>query len=281
MSIGGLAELKKDYPEVSLRAFAKLVGVAYWRLRDFIKQEKARQSRARKHTRLKAQVKRVALAHPTYGYRNLYFELRDQGVEVGLHRVRRLLTELELNPPQPKKRRAKPQVTPAEDWPEGRRIQLDATNVKLAQGSAWVYIAQDVRSRACLAIKVVEGLSMHKAQETLEEAVCCLREQGITELIVIQTDGGSDFTSHLFQDACAKLGQWIRSKVNQKGGMGILERLNRTFKHEFCFRRNPETFSQLHEVTQAFKRWYNQIRKHTSIGFKTPWSVLTEHVILS
>ena len=57
--------------------------------------------------------------------------------------------------------------------------------------------------------------------------------------------------------------------------MGILERLNCTFKHEFCFRYNPETFSQLHEVAQAFKRWYNTVRKHTSIGFKTPWSVLT------
>ena len=70
-------------------------------------------------------------------------------------------------------------------------------------------------------------------------------------------------------------------KSNQKGGMGVLERLNRTFKHDFCFRRNPETFSQLYEVTQAFKHWYNNIRKHTSIGFKTPWSVLNQKAILS
>ena len=186
-----MAALKKDYPEVSLRAFAKLVGVAYWRLRGFIKREKARQSRARKHARLKAQVRRVALAHPTYGYRNLYSELRDQGVKVGLHKVRKLLAELELNPPQPRKRRAKPKVTPVQSWSEGKRTQLDAINVKLAQGSAWVYIAQDVTSRACLAIKVVEGLSMHKAKQTLEEAVCCLRKQGITEPLVIQTDGGN------------------------------------------------------------------------------------------
>ena len=275
MSIEGLAELKKYYPEVSLRVFAKLVGVAYWRLRDFIKREQARQYQARKHAHLKAQVKRVALTHPTYGYRNIYYELKDQGVKVGMHKVRKLLAELELNPPLPKRRRPKPKVTPVQHWPEGRRIQIDATNVKLAKGSAWVYIAQDVDSRACLAIKVVEALSMHKAKQILQEAVCRLRNQGIHEPVVIQTDGGSDFTSHIFQAACAQIGQWIRSKVNQKGGMGILERLNRTFKHEFCFRRNPETFSQLYEVTQAFKRWYNHIRKHTSIGFKTPWSGLT------
>ena len=275
MSIEGLAELKKTYPEVSLRTFAKLVDIAYWRLRDFIKRENARLARARKHSRLKAQVKRVALKHPTYGYRNIYYELRDQGVKVGMHKVRKLLAELQLNPPPPKKRRSKPKVTPVQHWPEGRRIQIDATNVKLAKGSAWVYIAQDVTSRACLVIKVVEALSMHKAKQILQEAVCRLRNQGIHEPVVIQTDGGSDFTSHIFQAACKRVGQWIRAKVNQKGGMGILERLNRTFKHEFCFRRNPETFSQLYEVTQGFKRWYNNVRKHTSIGFKTPWSVLT------
>ena len=279
--MAGLVDLKKDYPDVSLRAFAKLVGVAYWRLRDFIKREKARQLRARKQAYLKAQVKRTALKHPTYGYRCLYLELQDQGFRIGKHKVRTLLAELELNPPLPRKRRPKPKVTPVQHWPEGRRIQLDATNVKLAKGSAWVYIAQDVDSRACLAIKVVEALSMHKAKQTLEEAVCCLRNQVIHETIVIQTDGGSDFTSHVFQQACSQLGQWIRSKVNQKGGMGILERLNRTFKHEFCFRHHPQTFSQLYEITQAFKHWYNTIRKHTSIGFKTPWSVLNKHVILS
>lgn len=44
-------------------------------------------------------------------------------------------------------------------------------------------------------------------------------------------------------------------------GIGILERLNRTFKHESYFRHNPEAFSQLYEVTRAFKRWYNSLHK--------------------
>lgn len=281
MSVIELVELKKIYPSVSMRAFAKLVGVAYWKLRDFIRSQHKRQQRAKQQAHLKAQVKRVALQHCTYGYRNTYFELQDQGIKIGRHKVRKLLAELGLNPAPARKRRAKPQVTPVQHWPAGRRIQIDATNVKLAQGSAWVYIVQDVTTRACLAIKVVAALSMYKAKETLEEAICTLRKQGVKQNIVIQSDGGSDFTSHVFQASCFRLGQWIRAKVNQKGGMGILERLNRTFKHEFCFRHNPETLSQLYEVTIAFKHWYNTIRKHTSIGFKTPWSMLNKQAILS
>ena len=217
-----IAKLKENHPELSLRAFARLVDVAYWKLRDFIKQEKAGKYRLQKKAKLKAQINEIALRHPTYGYSNIYFELRDQGIKVGLHKVRRILKELGLNPPKAKRRRAKPKVTPVMNWPEGRRIQSDATNVKLAQGSAWVYIVQDVPSRACLAIKVVEALSMHKAKQTLEEAICCLRKQGITKNIVIQSDSGSDFTSNIFQVTCAKFGQWIRSKVNQKGSYSEL-----------------------------------------------------------
>ena len=110
----GLAALRKDYPEVSLRAFAKLVSVAYWRLRDFIKREKARQIRARKQAWLKAQVNRMVLKQPTYGYRCIYLELKDQGIQIGKHKVRQLLAELQLNPPPPRKRRSKAKVTPVQ-----------------------------------------------------------------------------------------------------------------------------------------------------------------------
>lgn len=281
MSVEALVKLRGNYPEISMRAFAKLVGITYWRLRDFIRSQHKRQQRAKQQAQLKAHIKRVALEYTTYGYRNIYLELQDQGVKIGRHKVRKLLAELNLNPPAARKRRAKPQVTAVKHWPAGRRIQIDATNVKLAKGSAWVYIVQDVNTRACLAIKVVEALSMHKAKQTLEEAVCTLHKQGVTQNIVIQSDGGSDFTSKIFQATCSSLGQWVRTKINQKGGMGILERLNRTFKHEFCFRRNPETLSQLYEIAEAFKYWYNHIRKHTSIGFKTPWSILCNKAILS
>ena len=56
---------------------------------------------------------------------------------------------------------------------------------------------------------------------------------GIDEPLVIQSDGGSDFTSAWFQTCCSQLGQWIRCRVNQVGGMGILERLKRTFKYQY------------------------------------------------
>ncbi len=277
MSLDALAELYRQFPEVSLRRFAAALKVAYWRLRDFIMREKDRQARERKERELKAQVKEMALRHPTYGHKFIHQELIEVGIKIGRHKVRRIMKELGLAIEKVKKpRREVAKVTPEAQYPLGRRVQIDATQVKLDAGKAWVYIVQDVTSRACLAIKPVWSLSQHCAREVLAEALGRLRQLGISQAIVIQSDGGSDFTSELFQDYCDDIGCWIRSKVNQKGGMGILERLNRTFKYDFLFREECSSFDQLRDSCCRFEHWYNSERKHSSIGFRTPWQALLE-----
>ena len=78
---------------------------------------------------------------------------------------------------------------------------------------------QDVASRTCLAIHRVPSLSQEAARAALLEAEQVLRKQGISDPLVIQSDGGSDFTSHYFQDSCLSLGaSWHRSRVSEKGG---------------------------------------------------------------
>lgn len=273
-----LAELYRDFPEVSLRRFAKVLDVAYWRLRDFIGQEKARRLRERKERELRAQVKQMALKHPTFGHRFVHQELLDVGVQIGRHKVRQIMKALGLLLEKVRKpRRMAPAVTPEVDYPPGRRVQIDATQVQLDTGKAWVYIVQDVTSRACLAIKAIRSLSQYSAREVLFEAVSRLRQLGIHEPIVVQSDGGSDFTSEVFQHYCASIGQWVRCRVNQRGGTGIIERLNRTFKESFLYREECGTFNQLRDLCCCFKDWYNQVRKHSSLGYKTPWQALNRH----
>jgi putative transposase len=84
---------------------------------------------------------------------------------------------------------------------------------------------------------------MHLAKLTLDEAVAVLRAEGHAETILVQSDGGSDFTSEVFQQGCLKYGSWVRSKVSQPGGTGILERLNRTYKYQFAFRQYWQTMA--------------------------------------
>ena len=269
-------DLRQSRPYLSLKRFARYTGVPYWQLRDFEKHAERRQTREQKHDELREQVKSVALKHPTYGYRFLYQELWDQGEQVGLHRVRELLGDLGLNPPQPRKTR-KPckDIVPPPEWPAGRRLQIDATRLSLADGVCWVYHVLDVASRVVLASKAVRSLSMQLAKEALEAGVDVLRPHEITDAILVQSDGGSDFTSEVFQNACLRYGSWVRCKVSQKGGMGILERLNRTYKYSFAFRHDWHSLAEVQTALPQFHRWYNQQRRHSALNYTTPWATLT------
>ena len=263
------------FQALSLSKFASFAGVPYWKLRDHHKSRGERDRKIVNRAELERLVKDAALKHPTFGYRRLLVELRAAGYRVSVHGVRKMLFKLKLNPaPVKKPRRVVPGVVPVHEWPAGRRVQIDATRLSLEDGIVWIYIVLDVFSRAVLAIKAVRALSMHSAKMTLLEGINELRTQGITESVVVQSDGGSDFTSEVFQTACSSVGCWVRSKVSQKGGMGILERCNRTFKYDFAFRTDWQTLAEAVTGVQEFRDWYNTKRVHSALEYALPWEVL-------
>lgn len=257
----------------------RIVGLPYWRLRDYRRVSSCRIEVAAEHQRLVQQVKDVALESPTYGYRRLWQVLKGQGVQVGRERLRRLLKDLGLSQAVIRKpRRQTPPIQGETEWPEGRRVQIDATRLSLADGVSWVYLVEDVASRMCVATSVGPSVNQERAAETLRAGRDRLREFGIEEPLVIQSDGGSDFTSAWFQSCCEQLGQWIRCRVNQVGGMGILERLNRTFKYESVFRDEIETSEQLRAHLPEFETWYNEERLHSRLNYQTPHQALLQEV---
>jgi transposase InsO family protein len=154
-------------------------------------------------------------------------------------------------------------------------VQIDATRFSLRSGPAWVYLVLDVLTRSCIGLLGGSRLSKHAAAQVLMEATATLRGLGIEEPLVIQSDAGSDFTSAHFQELCASLGSWVRCRVNEAGGMGIVERLHKTFKYEFVFREEVSSLPDLLRVAPEFVRWYNVERLHSSIGYDTPWQRLT------
>jgi putative transposase len=258
--------------KISLRGFMRVVGWPYWRLRDYLRTSSRRQQRQGREQALQQSVQQAALAHPTYGYRRLYHVLKVCGWHIGRERVRRWLAALGLQHERPKKkRRAAPAVTTGADLPEGRRVQIDATRLSLADGVAWIYIVEDVASRVCLAINVGRSLSKERAAHTLRAGQNLLQQCGMTVSLVVQSDGGSEFTSEHFQRHCQAVGQWVRCRINQAGGLGILERLNRTFKYEFVFRHEVTTSIELQALVPRFQDWYNQERLHSSLGYQVPW----------
>jgi putative transposase len=250
----------------------RVAGQPYWRLRDYLRAASRRPQRQRREQERQQAIQQAALAHPTYGYRRLYHGLKGWGVHIGRERVRRLLAALGLQHKRPKKkRRTTAAVTMGAELPKGRRVQIDATRLSLADGIAWVYIVEDVASRECLAVNVGRSLSKERAAHTLQAAQNLLRHCGMTVALLIQRDGGSEFTSAHCQRYCQAMGQWVRCRVNQAGGMGILERFNRTFKYACVFRHEVTTTIELQALVPRFQEWYNQERLHRSLGYQVPW----------
>ena len=277
-----LARLYHPYKtRLSLKAFMRVMGQPYWRLRDYLRASGPRRQRATAHRCAGVWVQAAAAAQPTYGYRRVYQALRQQHRPIGRERVRQLMGELGLQPPPPlKKKRPAPTVVAEHDWPSGRRLQIDATRFRLDDGVAWVYLVEDVKTRQCVAISAAPTLSQERAAATLLKGHQCLMALGLAEPRVIQSDAGSDFTSGHFQHLCQTLGQWVRCRVAQVGGMGILERLNRTFKHEFIFRHEVNTLADLQALLPAFQRWYNEQRLHSHLDYLTPTAVLAQEVAI-
>ena len=106
----------QPHPQLSFHRFARYVGVSFRRLRD-----------QQHRTQLYEKVRQAALQHPTCENRLLYQKLKAQGERMGLRKIRVALGELNLHPPLSRKtRKPSVKVSVPQDWPEGRRVQIDA-----------------------------------------------------------------------------------------------------------------------------------------------------------
>lgn len=278
-----MATIYQDYQEqLSLRSFCQLTGYPRHLLRYHLKTEAKRQERQQQTEQELEALQELALKHKTYGYRRIYIELK-KILQVGREKVRKYMKLLNLQQNLPRKKRRKaPEPTRVCDLPEGRKVQIDATRFQLDTGVAWKYVVEDVSSRACLALYTVKQLSQESASAALVKAQTKLHSLGIKDKLVIQSDGGSDFTSQFFQDTCSSINAlWKRCRVSEKAGMAILERLNRTLKYDFVFWHEPQTLNELKDLDRQFDDWYNHQRIHSSINYLTPWQKLLQDARLS
>lgn len=269
---------------MSSSKFSRLVGIAPWKLRDYSRGKERRLIRQTFKSECQNVIEQTSMANPSYGYRPVYQELQQQyqkgqiSVLPGQQQVRICRKEQGLQAKPHRKRRPTTKVTPSILWPSGRRIQMDATQVAYADGNkVWVYDLIDVDTRICLLSQAVTALSGHQAAQALKQAIQAMKDLGLpTHNLVIQTDGGSDFTSDIFQNHANSVGQWIRSKVSQVGGMGILERMHRTFKYDYLFQHEITNLQELQPLCNGFQTWYNQQRLHAALGYQTPYNMLTK-----
>jgi len=214
---------------------------------------------------------------PTLGARQMMWRLRDRGFQVGKKHVRTLMRHMGLVAVCPKKNTSKrnPQhpVYPylLRDVEVNRVNQvwsMDITYIRLGKGFAYLTAVMDWHSRYVIAWRLSNTLNADFCVECLKEAL----QYGKPE--IFNTDQGCQFTSAEF----IKVLEDTKIAISMDGrGRALdnifVERLWRTVKYDDIYIKGYQTIPEVNEGLKEFFDDYNMDRRHSSLGFKTPWSV--------
>jgi len=232
--------------------------------------------------RLSARVKEVFWCHGRkYGSRRIAFELKAEGINAGRYRVRSVMRDLELRAIQPRSfvpkttvsagRKASPNLLKETDAREPKAVLVgDITYLPLA-GGKWCYLAswQDKVSKRVSGWKVSERMTDDLVIGALDKA---LTRGLVGKDAIIHSDRGSQYGSNDFRKLLSKNG--LRQSMSGKGNCydnAQAESFWARFKTELLeggvFRSVEEARSETFSYIDGY---YNRIRRHSTLGYKSP-----------
>lgn len=215
--------------------------------------------------------------HPFYGQRRMRVFLNGKFWQVGRVRIRRLMAELGLAAICPKRNLSRPGknakkypyllrdyaiTRPFEVW------SIDITYIRLAQGYAYLVAIIDWHSRHVVSWELSNTLDSWFCVEAAKRAL----STGTPD--IFNMDQGSQFTSEAFLRVFA--GSGVQISMDGKGRALdniFIERLWRTVKYEEVYPRQYRDMSEAREKLAKYFEYYNTVRPHQSLGYKTPEEV--------
>jgi len=222
--------------------------------------------------RLVARIIQLATQYGRYGYRRITAMLRQEGWPLNHKRVERIWRKEGLKVPQkqPKRRRL---------WlNDGSCIRLrpqfkdhvwsyDFVTDRTADGRAFrILNIIDEYTRECLAILVKRHIT---SQDVIDQLFELIIFRGIPEHI--RSDNGPEFTANAVRRWLNRLG--VKTLFIEPGSPwenGYIESFNGKLRDELL---NLEIFTTLTEAKVLIGQWrreYNQVRPHSSLGYRPP-----------
>jgi putative transposase len=241
---------------------------------------------------LAVEVTRVfAASRQTSGCRRVTAALNRAGIDCSVGLVADLMRELGCKAGQPRayKRTTVPGEQPV-DVPDllgrdftasapGERFVGDITYLRTVEG--WLYLATvlDVFSRRVL------GWSMDSHRKT--QLVCDAVEMAVANRggqvtgVIHHSDRGGQYTSTEFALFCKQ--NRVRTSRGRTGvcwDNAAAESVFASLKNEMYYRyRFPTRARARFAVAEYIEVFYNRIRLHSTLGYRTPFEALTAHQI--
>jgi len=213
----------------------------------------------------------LATQYGRYGYRRITAMLRQKGWQVNHKRVERIWRQEGLKVPKKQLKRRRLWFN------DGSCIRLrperkdhvwsyDFVLARTAEGRAFrILNIIDEYTRECLAILVKRRIT---SQDVIDQLFELIIFRGIPEHI--RSDNGPEFTAKAVRGWLNRLG--VKTLFIEPGSPwenGYIESFNGKLRDELL---NLEIFTTLTEVKVLIEQWrreYNQVRPHSSLGYRS------------
>ena len=221
---------------------------------------------------LVARIVQLASQYGRYGYRRITGLLRLEGWQVNHKRVERIWRREGLKVPKKQPKRGRLWLNDGSCLrlrPEYRNHvwSYDFVMARTSNGRPLRMLnIIDEYTRECLCIKVARKIT---AQDVLEELFDLIVEKGLPDNI--RSDNGPEFTAKAVREWLSKIG--VKTLFIEPGSPwknGYIESFNGKIRDELL---NGEIFTTLLEARVLIENWrreYNQIRPHSSLGYRPP-----------
>ena len=207
-----------------------------------------------------------------YGYRRITAMLKSEGWKVNHKRVERLWRREGLKVPsrQPKRKRLWLNDGSCVRLRPERRNHVwtyDFVYDRTHDGRAFrMLTVLDEYTRECLAIRVARRLNSNDVLDVLAELFF---RKGIP--CHIRSDNGSEFAARIVRNWLKRLG--VKTLFIEPGSPwenGYIESFNGKLRDEVLNRESFDTLAEAKTIIESWRREYNQVRPHSSLGYRPP-----------
>lgn len=229
------------------------------------------------HRRMKALFKQ---SRESLGSREMMKKLREEGIEIGRYKVRKLMKRLNLIVTQ----RIAYKVTTKRDHRDDVADNMlnqnfnptdpnqvwagDITYLKTGEGWMYLAIVMDLFSRRIVGWHISKRMTTDLVCKAIIMAYN-LRQP--PKGLVFHSDRGSQHTSKRYRKLLGSYG--IRASMGDVGACwdnAVVERLFGSLKHDWIFKVAQPTREHMKKDVAAYMKYYNLERLHTANGDQSP-----------
>jgi len=219
---------------------------------------------------------------PFYGYRRMHASLQNNKYDINHKKVQRLMKIAGIKALYPKKNLSiKTQAhkiypyllrdlkieRPNQVW------QTDITYIKIRRGFVYLVCIIDAFSRKITGWHMSPFLDTEMCMKALTKALAIAKPE------ILNSDQGCQFTSELWTSTLTKNN--IQISMDGKGRWAdniCIERFWRSLKYESVFLHSFDSVLQVHGAIERYIKFYNNLRLHQALDYKTPNEVYCENL---